>query len=137
MQQLSERCLAAKRVALGLMYEWGLLPDWGFRFNNRVSSSGLRVYPHRGRRGRIELSQPFCERNTAEEVRDTVLHEIAHALAGPGTGHGPVWKVWCLKVGAKPQRCGEADMPSGRWRATCPSCLRVFHRHRKPSRLQG
>jgi SprT-like family len=37
-----------------------------------------------------------------EEVRDTILHEVAHALAGPAnTGHGPKWREMARRVGAK------------------------------------
>ena len=72
--------------------------------------------------------------NEDEEVYDTLLHEIAHALAGPGAGHGPVWKAICIKIGAKPHRCyGEqVNMPQGRYQATCGGCQRVHHKHRRP-----
>jgi predicted SprT family Zn-dependent metalloprotease len=77
------------------------------------------------------------DRNGPAEIVDTLLHEIAHALVGPGHGHDAVWKAKCVEVGARPQRCGNADMPPGRWRASCPSCKQVFSRHRRPRRLQG
>jgi predicted SprT family Zn-dependent metalloprotease len=35
----------------------------------------------------IELSLHFIERNAEDVIRDTLLHEIAHALVGPGHGH--------------------------------------------------
>lgn len=38
------------------------------------------------------------------ELRDTILHEIAHAIAGIKAGHGPVWRAVARKIGAKPQR---------------------------------
>lgn len=42
------------------------------------------------------------------KMLDTVLHEIAHVLAGPGNGHNRIWKSWCIKVGAKPERCEQS-----------------------------
>jgi hypothetical protein len=41
----------------------------------------------------------------------------------------------CRRIGARPERCGNAEMPLGRWRASCPSCGRVCHRHRRPRRI--
>jgi predicted SprT family Zn-dependent metalloprotease len=95
---------------------------------------GLCVYS----RKTIELSVHFVERdNPWAEVRDTILHEIAHALVGHGHGHDTVWKRKCVEIGARPQRCGNADMPEGNWRARCGACGKAFHRHRKPKRVRG
>lgn len=70
---------------------------------------------------------------------DTILHEVAHALVGPGHGHDEVWKATCLEVGARPERCygEEVEMPKGRWRATCGGCGREHDRHRRPKRPAG
>ena len=38
-----------------------------------------------------------------EQIRDTVLHEIAHAIAGREAGHGPLWKVTARRIGATPR----------------------------------
>lgn len=110
------------------------LRDWKFAFNRRKQAMGLCVY---GRKT-IELSIHFVERdNPWDEVRDTILHEIAHALVGPRHGHDRVWKRKCIEIGARPERCGQADMPEGSWRARCHGCGKHFHRHRKPKRLAG
>jgi predicted SprT family Zn-dependent metalloprotease len=109
------------------------LHAWYFAFNRRKQVMGLCVYDRRT----IELSAHFVERNTLEEIRDTILHEIAHALVGPGHGHDAVWKRKCLEIGARPVRCGQADMPEGRWQAQCGRCGKNFHRHRKPRRMRG
>lgn len=45
------------------------------------------------------------KRTTAAELRETVLHEIAHALAGPGTHHGPTWKAIAQSIGCTGDRC--------------------------------
>lgn len=40
------------------------------------------------------------------QFRDTVLHEIAHAIAGRDVVHGPAWRAVARKVGANPSpRC--------------------------------
>src|SRR5262249_22972175 len=112
---------------------------WEFGFNSNVRRAGVCFYPHNGEPGRIELSVHFAAHNTDEEIRDTLLHEIAHALVGGGHGHDSVWKAKCREIGARPEACyGEdVEMPRGRWRALCPGCARGFDRHRRPARMSG
>ena len=52
-------------------------------------------------------------------------------LVGPGNGHNAIWQAKCREVGCKPKRCGRADMPRGRWKATCGGCGAMQHRHRQ------
>jgi predicted SprT family Zn-dependent metalloprotease len=129
----SDRAKEAEKLALQLIAQHGL-KDWKFAFNRRKQSMGLCVYS----RKTIELSIHFVERdNPWEEIRDTILHEIAHALVGPSHGHDKVWKRKCVQIGARPKACGEADMPEGKWNARCSGCGKAFHRHRKPMKEKG
>src|SRR5262245_21094659 len=105
---------AVRQLALELMALHGL-HGWTFAFNRAKQTLGLCRYE----RKTIELSVYFVDGNGPEEVRDTLLHEIAHALVGPDHGHDAVWKAKAVAVGARPERCGRADMPEGRWRALC------------------
>jgi len=118
--------------ALGVIQAFGL-HDWSFGYNRCVVFLGLCRH---GRR-RIELSVHLVQRNPAEEVRETLLHEIAHAFVGARHGHDAVWKAKCREIGCKPVRCGWADMPEGVWRAACPGCGARYHRHRRPRKLTG
>jgi predicted SprT family Zn-dependent metalloprotease len=128
---------STEQLALNLMGRFGLLDNgWTFTFNRRRTQAGLCLYPNAVKPGRIELSAYYVLLNSEADVRDTLLHEIAHALAGP-VGHGPLWKAICVQIGARPRRCTQAAMPPGRWRATCPNCRRVHHRHRRPRSLVG
>ncbi len=122
----------ARSLALDLMARHQL-QGWSFAFNKQKRTLGLCRYASKT----IELSVFFVDRNSLEEIRDTVLHEIAHALVGPGHGHDEVWKARAAEIGARPQRCGQADMPAGRWRAHCGGCGQDFSRHRKPRSLEG
>ena len=40
----------------------------------------------------VELSVSFVLRATWSDIRYTLLHEIAHAIVGPGHGHEPCGK---------------------------------------------
>src|SRR5215207_599997 len=85
----------------------GLLAGgWRFRFDN----ARRRFGSCRSREKVITLSRPLTLLNGEEQVRDTILHEIAHALT-PDDGHGPQWRAKCREVGARPERCyGEAEV---------------------------
>jgi hypothetical protein len=56
-------------------------------------------------------------------VRETILHEIAHALAGPRAGHGPRWRAIAHRIGSTGERCVSAQAPrvAGPWVGTCAS----------------
>lgn len=126
-------CLHARELARRLLTTHGL-KGWSFAFNRSKRQMGCCRYGPKI----IELSRHFVERNCLDLICDTLLHEIAHALVGPGHGHDGVWKAMCLRVGAKPERLSnEADMPDGRWQASCHGCGMLHHKHRKPKRMKG
>lgn len=130
---LDPRHTQARDLALHYFTAFGL-GDWSFRFNRSKTNMGLCRFGPKV----IELSRHFVACNGVELIRDTLLHEIAHALVGPGHGHDTAWKRKCLEVGARPERLScEAAMPEGRWRARCGGCGMLHHRHRRPKRLHG
>lgn len=80
--------------------QYGLdVQGWTFEFNNRKRALGLCNYTKKT----IYISKHFAETVAGDKIKDTVLHEIAHALAGAGNGHNYVWKAWCMKIGANPK----------------------------------
>jgi len=93
---------AARALALDLMAEHGVTAPWTFEFDNAKSRMGACNYQRR----RISISRYFTEHATEAQVRDTILHEIAHALT-PGAHHGTRWKAVALRIGATPRSCGE------------------------------
>jgi len=94
--------ILAKNLAKSLMSKHRL-HGWTFHFTRKKRVFGSCFY----RLQQIHLSIPLIECNSEEEVRDTILHEIAHAhayiLYGE-TDHGYWWKKICLEIGAKPER---------------------------------
>jgi predicted SprT family Zn-dependent metalloprotease len=126
----------ARAVALALMEEHGLTAaGWVFEWDRAKRRAGVCKYPTASRGGRIGLSVYFVAGNGWDEIRDTLLHEVSHALVGKEAGHGPAWQAVCRRIGARPLRCydpGTVSMPKGRFRAVCPSCGTEHHRHRRP-----
>lgn len=123
----------ATEIATSLMSIHGL-SDWLFRLNKSKRCLGVCKAGERT----IELSTAYVFQNSEEHVRDTILHEIAHALVGIQHGHDHVWKEMCVILGCLPKACDNtAVLPEGSWQARCSSCLTSFTRHRRPDSLSG
>jgi predicted SprT family Zn-dependent metalloprotease len=120
----------AQNLAISLMDKHGLIDKgWYFEFDNSVKRFGVCKY----RRKCIGLSAKLTSLNNTEKVKDTILHEIAHAIAGFGAGHGTEWKRVCIQIGAKPERCYDSkdtNMPTMKYEAICGGCGRVHQKAR-------
>lgn len=84
--------------------------EWSERLTR---SAGVAVGRRDGRRAAVRLSAPIFRQAVADlgisgacdEVRTTVLHEIAHLVSEDG--HGPEWRSVMWRLGANPtgSRC--------------------------------
>jgi hypothetical protein len=92
----------ARALAKALMAEHGLIEQgWALMLDINAD----RLYGQcRFREKRIRLNPDFVRRNNVINVRDLILHEIAHALVGPGHGHNKVFYSMCRRIGARPER---------------------------------
>ncbi|NYD43179.1 SprT-like domain-containing protein [Nocardioides panaciterrulae] len=113
-----------------LLDEHGL-GDWTLVFDRAKRRAGVCRAGVR----QIGLSAPLTRLHPVAEVRDTLLHEIAHALVGPSHGHDQAWRAVARRIGCTGERCVSADVPAleGDWVGTCPAGHRVT-RHRRPQR---
>ena len=86
----------------------------------------------------ISLSRHFVRLNNAAEVRATILHEIAHALAGPRAGHGRHWQQIAARIGAPHTTTNDsAHMPEPPWGLRCQTCSQIVaRRHRRSLSLE-
>lgn len=95
---------AAKHLAETLMTEHDLLSaGWSFTFDNASRRMGVCRYKTKT----IGVSRLYAAEATEAQVRDTILHEIAHAIVGPSHKHGLVWKAAASRIGATPKSCGD------------------------------
>lgn len=133
---------SAATLARELMNRHGL-GDIPFEFDNRRRAFGTTyfyVWPTILTRSctvqKISLSEPLVELNDEATVRNTILHEIAHAKAGMAAGHGYAWKQIARSIGADPEReCGEGvKVAAGKYQATCACKGYVHHMYRRPSK---
>lgn len=118
----------AETLARDLMAKH-LYADWNFSWSQRKVTLGRCIYTTKT----IELSMPLTLVNDEAEMRDTILHEIAHALAGGAAGHGPEWRYVARRLGATPRATTSvaATVPS-RYEATCP-VGHIAYSQRRPS----
>lgn len=101
-----------------LMRRHGLGADWKFQFDDATSRAGYCNYS----RKRISLAWQYCLNASAAERRDTILHEIAHALVGYSHHHDRVWKAKALEIGCNGKRCHQVTFTPPRYIAFCPQC---------------
>lgn len=92
--------LTISLLACELFRKYGVQYD--FCFNRRKDALGVCNY----RKKKIYFSLRYLYL-PLEEVRDTILHEIAHYIANKTVagyrGHGSVWKIVCMGIGARPE----------------------------------
>lgn len=94
----------AKETALDFMEYFGLIEKgWTFDFNNAKRSYGRTTY---GSKKEISLSKINVKKMSYKDVKDTILHEIAHAIDVEERGtsdHSHKWKVVAERIGADPR----------------------------------
>ena len=108
------------------------LDDWDVAYDNAKLRAGICRFSDRV----LGLSAPLTAVHSEEDVRDTILHEIAHALVGPRHGHDAVWREQARAIGCSGERCVSADTPRvpAAWLGTCPGG-HTLERHRRPERV--
>ena len=124
--------------AIKLFSKHGLLSKgWRFGFDNYRSSFGVCDYDIKT----ITISRRLCICNykNNEAILDTILHEIAHALAhieDPGAPpHGKLWRDIFIKIGGngktKVMPEDKVRAPVGMYEYQCPSCHGIIHKDYK------
>ena len=119
----------AKKLAEDLMKKHGL-EGWTFRFDRAKRRFGYCNYKQKT----ITLSKEITRLNDEERVKNTLLHEIAHALLGPGYGHKWEWQNKALEIGCDAERCFNPNVvkiPKGKYLYECPNCKKVTEYMRK------
>ena len=107
------------------------LTGWRLVFDRARTRAGVCRFGPR----EIGLSRVLTALHPPELVRDTILHEIAHAIAGPGHAHDAVWRATAIRIGGDGRRCVSATAPRAPapWVGVCARGHEVS-RHRRPSR---
>lgn len=105
--------------------------SWSFAFDNAKRRAGQCDYTRR----RITVSRYLAARYDDETNHQTLLHEVAHALAGAAAGHGAAWRRTARDLGyvGGATHHGETATELAPWVGVCPAG-HVAYRHRRPAR---
>lgn len=105
------------------------LKYWGFEWTNKKTVFGVCNYA----RQKILLSTALVLINDEKTVRNTILHEIAHALT-PEDGHGRVWRKKFVEMGGDGEiyyNPEKVKVPSPKYEVRC-TCGRYRNFYRRP-----
>jgi predicted SprT family Zn-dependent metalloprotease len=102
---------------------------WSFAFDSAKKRLGACKWESH----EISLSRYFVDFHSLDEIRQVLLHEIAHALAGSNAGHSKKWKDIATKIGYRHEKISgeEIGNATAKFVGTCPNGHKAF-RHRKP-----
>lgn len=107
---------AAAELARRLMNEHNL-GEWRFQMDEATSRAAVCRYTSKI----IGLSRLFIRHASEADLRDAILHEIAHALAGPRHNHDAVWRRVAQSIGCTGNRCYHKSFAPAPWLLKCPN----------------
>ncbi|KQO97412.1 SprT-like domain-containing protein [Leifsonia sp. Leaf264] len=104
---------------------------WSFGFDNAKKRAGLCNFTEK----RITVSRYLAARYDDDEIHQVLLHEVAHAVAGPRAAHGARWLSIARDLGYEGRRThdGEIAHELAPWVGVCPAGHAHF-RYREPAR---
>ena len=118
-----------KTYAVGLLHKHSL-DDWKILFNNSMNCMSRCLHDTQS----ILLSR-YLLKLTNEELVDTILHEIAHAIVGPEAGHTLRWKEIAQKIGCSGEIYINAKFIKYKHTVGCTNCAYSIGRHRLDRRF--
>ena len=112
----------AEQLAKDLIKQYNI--PYSFAWNNsyryigRCSCSKHIIY----------LSKAYTLLNSIDQIKDTILHEIAHALAPISENHGTKWKKIAISLGCIPKACVEREtvIVPFKYIGHCIKCFKEF-----------
>lgn len=122
----------ARALARDLMDFHGL-GSWTLRFTDAKRRAGYC----NATKKEIGLSSGIVRLNGFDRVKNTILHEIAHALCyqkGLNCGHNDQWRRVAISIGCDGRRCYDSNVvrtPKRKWIATCPKCGHKTPAHKR------
>ncbi len=91
------------------------LNDWAISFDHSQRRAGACFYNEK----KLSFSIHFLRKASEEDIMDTLLHEIAHALVGPKNAHNKIWKNKALEIGCSGQVYHNFHFSQPKWIKSC------------------
>ena len=110
------------------------LAGWSFKISNHKGNLGYCNYTEKT----LSISITNIWVNPWSQVKNTILHEIAHALASKkgDWGHGDVWRQIAISIGCDGHRCSPMPAPK-KYIGICGNCGTTFGRNRQTKNLHA
>ncbi len=118
------------QMALELIKEHGL-KKWRFKFDHSTRRAGCCNY----RAKTLSISFDLARNASDEDIRDTILHEIAHALVGKKHNHDGIWKAKAREIGCSGERYHQLVFSPPRYHVTCENYCWTHTAERRNHRL--
>jgi len=77
--------------------------NWKIDYKNVISYYGKCFFKSK----KIIINKNLLERGKKQDIIDTTLHEIAHAMLPPRILHGNKWKIVCRNIGCSGEITGD------------------------------
>lgn len=113
--------------AWDLMSQHGI-EDWKLILSKKMVSTYGTTNSYRKQ---IEINLHFVMNNPWSKIKDTILHEIAHAIVGTCHQHDEVWRLKAIEIGCNGQRCGREFIKTKEWIGICSICNLTISRHKR------
>lgn len=101
---------------------------WKFKYDTSKSRAGLCDYNKKI----ISLSKHLVLNTeiSYDQIHNTLLHEIAHAIVGPYHHHNSVWRKKALEIGCDGKRCHNMQIAKPKYFLICEhNCFKKkYHR---------
>ena len=107
--------------------------DWRVEWDGAKRRAGATHYAQK----KITYSKPLAVLYPEATLREVMLHEVGHALAGQKSGHDEKWARTVRLLGGSPSVTLPAHLPKpeARWRGECPKCGATRTLHSAPRRV--
>ena len=105
--------------------------EWSYDFDRATNRAGICRFDDKS----LVLSNAYCIRSNVEDIHDTILHEIAHALVGPNHKHDRVWREQALEIGSTADVSSPLSGSRTRYIKTCSNCGWAVRAQRRNRRL--
>lgn len=132
MQQAKQTQFIAQVIAI--FESFGLTQmGWSFKFDRAKRRAGCCFYNTKT----VSLSYYLVEQNNfivTDNVKNILLHEIAHALVGPNHGHDDIWRKKALEIGCDGMRCHSMKFAMAAFVYSCECGKCQLNRHRRLTR---
>lgn len=101
--------------------------DWTVKVSgSSKSQGGCADYAKK----ELRLAEGFAVRVKIEDLKDVLLHEIAHGLVGKEAGHGPLWQQKAIVLGGTGRVRHVITYTPYKWKGEC-GCT-VHPRYKRP-----